>query len=125
MAWTYDPSKLETDVVMQVRFKIGDTVETAPMLQDEEITFALSIANQDVIKASYLSVCSILSKESLGALDFTLGPYKESHGARVEALKALKDTYEKQTAFGYPMSNKPTTSDIFWHDMMAISKEEV
>ena len=42
MTWTYDPSTLSTNKTAQVRFMVGDTIPTAPQMQDEEIAFALT-----------------------------------------------------------------------------------
>ena len=42
MTWSYDPTTLSTNKTAQVRFLIGDTVQTSPQMQDEEIAFALT-----------------------------------------------------------------------------------
>lgn len=43
MAWTYDPSKLTTSTLYQVRAEIQDTNVNNQMLLDEEINYALSV----------------------------------------------------------------------------------
>jgi hypothetical protein len=50
MTWTYsaDPTSSAKDAV---RFLIGDTDETNPLIQDEEIYFNLSEVNQNIYRA--------------------------------------------------------------------------
>ncbi|MGH6821932.1 MAG: hypothetical protein ACRECU_13990 [Methylocella sp.] len=43
MSWTYDATQLATSKLYQVRLLVGDVDSTEPKLQDEEITFALTI----------------------------------------------------------------------------------
>jgi hypothetical protein len=50
IVWTYNP-KLLTPIDL-VRFKIGDTVEGAPLFLDAEITATLSANASDVLKTS-------------------------------------------------------------------------
>lgn len=56
MAWTYSNSELntttETGRLNTVRLLIGDIISTDPLLQDEEITFALEQAGQSVYGAA-------------------------------------------------------------------------
>ncbi|MBF0560722.1 MAG: hypothetical protein HQL37_01650 [Alphaproteobacteria bacterium] len=42
MTWTYDITQLATSPMMQVRFRIGDTLSTEPLVQDEEINLAMA-----------------------------------------------------------------------------------
>lgn len=42
MAWTYEPAKIATSTLYQVRRLIGDVIQNDPQLQDEEIAFALT-----------------------------------------------------------------------------------
>ena len=48
MSWTYDPAMASDRD--KVRFRLGDTVEAAPLLQDEEIDVLLE--GSDVISAT-------------------------------------------------------------------------
>lgn len=41
--WTYDPTQLATSTLYQVRLEIQDTDTNNQLLQDEEITYALSV----------------------------------------------------------------------------------
>jgi hypothetical protein len=55
MAWTYDPTDLNTSTpsgrLNTVRFLIGDTDSSDEQVQNEEITFALSEKNDNVYGA--------------------------------------------------------------------------
>lgn len=66
--WSYDPTNLsETTGEGRkniVRLLVGDTDQTDPQLQDEELEFALSSNNNRVYGAAVLAVNSILSKYS-------------------------------------------------------------
>lgn len=43
MTWTYNPVTIATTPKDQVRLMVGDTDSTDPLLQDEEITFLLTL----------------------------------------------------------------------------------
>ena len=64
--WSYDPTNLsETTGEGRkniVRLLVGDTDQTDPQLQDEELEFALAANNNRVYGAAVLAVNSILSK---------------------------------------------------------------
>jgi hypothetical protein len=59
---TYDPSSLSTSALYRVRFYIGDTDTDAALLQDEEITWALSESGDDVNAALVLLARALLVK---------------------------------------------------------------
>lgn len=64
MPWTYDASNLNTTSVggrlNSVRLLVGDTVTYDQQVQDEEITFALSQAGDNVYSAASF-VCSLIA----------------------------------------------------------------
>lgn len=119
MSWSYDPTVLATSEVMQVRFILGDTVAAAPLLQDEEIEFALA-QSTSVKRASLMCLTAILQKVANSAVNFRLGPYSEDHTQRLTALRQLQATLEKElSGYGVPVSNAPLTAPIFEHDLMS------
>jgi hypothetical protein len=118
MAWTYDPVNLAESKTHQVRFKLGDTVESDALLQDEEIDFLLQQTGNDVLRASIQGCLSIISVLS-GLVDFRVGPYSESQGSRLKAYELLLAQLQAQVAgFQPPMANAPTTTPVFHYDMM-------
>lgn len=54
MTWTYDgdPSGDRKD---EVRFMVGDTTQTTPLVQDEEISYILTMYPPDVNKPAWLA----------------------------------------------------------------------
>ena len=68
MTWSYDSTDLDTTTASgrlnTVRLMIGDTDTNDQLVQDEEITFALTTENNDVYLASSLSCRFIAAKYS-------------------------------------------------------------
>ncbi|MDD2230535.1 MAG: hypothetical protein PHY48_14135 [Candidatus Cloacimonetes bacterium] len=119
MSWSYDPENLATSKKDQVRFKLGDTVEADGLLQDKEIEYLLEQANGNVLAATLQGCQSIISRLS-GMIDFSVGPYSESHGNRLASYRALYDQLMLQmSGMNPPIGAKPTTGTIFSYDMMA------
>lgn len=120
MAWNYDPTDLETDLVSQVRLRIGDTVASDPQLQDEEIEFFLSSSGDDVLRASLRAVNALIAKASSEISGYTLGPYSESSTNKINNWRAVQQDLSSQViSFAAPVSKPPTTSPIFNYDMMS------
>lgn len=72
MAWTYDPSQLDTSPLYQVRFEISDTSSAAPQFQDEEIQHALNVEGGDTLGAA-ARCCEALSRAFLRKADVRIG----------------------------------------------------
>jgi hypothetical protein len=68
MAWTYDPTDLTTDTptgrLNVVRYLVGDTDNSSPQVQDEEINFSLSQSSDNVYSAASNVAMAIASKYS-------------------------------------------------------------
>ena len=64
MAWTYDPTDLNTTTATgrlnSVRLLVGDTATLDQQVQDEEITFALSQAGDNAYSAAAF-VCGLIA----------------------------------------------------------------
>lgn len=71
MAWTYDPSKLATSELMQVRAEIQDTNVNNQQLLDEEILYALSVERNMWAAAARCS--EMLGRRLLMRADVKLG----------------------------------------------------
>jgi hypothetical protein len=72
MGWEYDPSALATSAKDRVRLAIGDTDAAAPLLQDEEITFAITEEGDDELRAA-ARCCEQISRFFLRKPDVRLG----------------------------------------------------
>ncbi|MFA6719278.1 MAG: hypothetical protein WCS15_09360 [Prevotella sp.] len=90
--WTYDPTDLDTSTssgrLNVVRLLIGDTDTNDQIVQNEEITFALSEKSDNVYEASSLTCRFIASKYS-SLVDTQLD------GALQENYSDLADRYFK------------------------------
>lgn len=127
MSFSYDPTQLKTSLKDQVRLRIGDTEEESAFLSDEEIEYFISISSS-VSGACYKAASSIIAKIS-SLPEYTLGPYKEEHGNRIEAMKSLQQSLmEESGKLHSPIMKSPTTGPIFSYDFMSsachIKKED-
>ena len=88
MAWTYtgDPSLNPKDAV---RFAIGDTIKSDPLLQDEEINYVLS-TNSSIADAAYYACIGIVARFSRLA-DKAVGKVKISYSQKVTQYQKLAD----------------------------------
>lgn len=71
MTWTYTAATLATSNKDQVRFLIGDVDSTAPLVQDEEITFALTQENNNYGAAA--RCCESIANNFLRKADVRIG----------------------------------------------------
>lgn len=92
MSWSYsaDPTSSPKDAV---RFLIGDTNPTTPLVQDEEIAFSLGEVNNEPYRAASNTCFSLASQfiqlaetetKTVGGLSLS-----KSYGDRAEKFKAL------------------------------------
>lgn len=121
MSWSYDVAALPISVKDQIRLRLGDTDEVDPVMQDEEIQYYIGDSNvlTDSILLNCLDACIIRIS---GLPDYQLGPYSESHQARLNAWNALKKELESQAHSQHaPISEAPTTAPIFGYDLMSVA----
>ena len=71
MTFTYDATDIATTTRDQVRFLIGDTDSTAPLLQDEEIAYAISVENNYIGAAA--RCCETIAMKFLTKADVRIG----------------------------------------------------
>jgi len=125
MSWTYVPANLATSELFQVRFRLGDTVETDYQLEDEEITYLLTLRNDDVI-STCLECCHIIIAKLAKQVSYTLGPYSESTKEKLSNWQTLLTLFTKQAlCSSIPIANTPTTDPIFSYDAMSLDCCEV
>ena len=86
MSWTYtDPNTSDRD---KIRFLIGDTDSTDPLLSDEEIAFTLAEAGGSVYQAGHDSCYAIAAKFSRMAQSKSVGDLSISYADRAAAYAA-------------------------------------
>lgn len=111
MSWTYsgDPSSSKLD---ECRFILGDTDESQPILQDEEILFIISNANGNDNKLMYnlfKQAATIFAR----AIKRSLGPQSEDPTSRLEFFNKQADMYERKITSSGLSVPKYFSSKIF------------
>lgn len=86
MAWTYNDA-LTTDKD-KVRIRIGDIESTDPVLSDGEITYALSVASNDLNQAA-ICACEFAIAKYSKQPDVRFGPSSVSGSQRSAQYRAL------------------------------------
>lgn len=88
MSWTYsgDPGQSDKDAI---RFMLGDTLSTDPILQDEEIMYTLS-RNSSIDDAAYAACVGIVANFSR-LVDSTVGKVKISYSQKAKQYQILAD----------------------------------
>jgi hypothetical protein len=121
MAWSYEPTQLQNSPKDQIRLLIGDTLDSDPLLQDEEIEYYITQCASDVNRAA-LSCLNVIITRICSTPDYSLGPYSESNGNRLKAFQSVKAELEaKVTGYNAPLAKAPTTGAIFSYDMMSVA----
>lgn len=101
MTWTYNPVERDLD---KVRLEIGDTDKNEPLLQDEEITFVLSLKG-NVLAASAMC-CEIIARILSRKADENVGDLSIRYKADEYANRA-KELMRKVAAIGMPVVETP------------------
>ena len=91
MSFSYDPSKLKTHPVYQIRLKTGQTNEYSPVaVQDEEILYLLEENNNDIGQTCIDLLNAQISK-SASFVDKETGQVSEAQSQILKNLKILRD----------------------------------
>jgi hypothetical protein len=96
MSWTYsgDPSSSPKDAV---RFEIPDTEEASPLLQDEEIEYALTQEGESVLAAAAHCCEQLARKLSLQA-DTAIGSVKANYKDAAKNMAARAEDLRKRAS---------------------------
>lgn len=99
MAWTYtaDPTNVPRD---EVRLLVGDTDSTAPLVQDEEIAYALVLHPKESGKPAYRAAIHIVDTivaKLARQMDRTLGPLSQQASQQWDHYRQLAE--DLRTAF--------------------------
>lgn len=109
MTWSYsgDPTGNPTD---SVRFEVGDTDSTRPMVQDEEIAYALS--EQGGVLWAAAAICSALAGRVARDVDRTMGRTGVSASQRALAFRAQgKALRIRAASYAVPVAGGLTKTD--------------
>lgn len=103
MTWTYggNPTASKKDAV---RWFCADTIETDPLVQDEEILYTLTITTNAMLCASL--VCEIIATvfsrkadKSVGDLHISLAQKATAYAARAKELAAMANRFMRPTPY--------------------------
>ncbi len=93
MTWTYDPNRARLEEGRdRVRLLIGDTLETRPLLQNEEIDVALLLA-QGVLDAACALACDMIVAKFSGDPDFSHGRVSQQRSQIVDHYRDLGNRF--------------------------------
>lgn len=84
MAWSYEPDKLNESPKDQVRFLVGDVSADEPLVQDEEIDFALS-QHKNVYMAAAM-ICDSVAAMFSRLVDSRTGDVEDKFSQRAKAF---------------------------------------
>ena len=100
MAWSYDPTDLDTTTASgrlnTVRLLVGDTDTVDQQVQNEEITFSLSENGNNIYYAAAWSARNISSKYSRKVNTSLDGALKADYSDLAKQYKTLADDLEYQ-----------------------------
>jgi hypothetical protein len=121
MSWSYsgDPSKSELDAF---RFMLKDTVETDPLLQDEEIQYILANykGKNARLAIGYRQCAATLARKPIKR---SLGPQSEDNSKRLQFYENMADQYEDMLVFsGRPRDPQYQHDVVFEKGMMEAEK---
>ena len=122
--FSYKPDELASKPLYQVRFHLGDTDENTASFQDEEINYALSCNNNDVLRTCIACVTALLPRLAQQT-EFTVGPYteKSSSSAYNYWSKVLEELKSKVAGYGAPIMMLPTGPSIFHYGMLGVDDD--
>jgi len=100
MAWSYDPTDLNTTTASgrrnSVRLLVGDTDTSDQLVQNEEITFGLAQANDNIYYAAAW-VCRTIAAKFSRMVDTTLdGALSAKYSTRAQQYQQLAAQVEAQ-----------------------------
>lgn len=110
MSWSYQDT-MPRDID-KVRFYVGDTVASDPLLTDQEIEFAL--AEGGSVRSAAVLCANKKAAEWARLADLKEGQLSISYSQRSKQMMALADTIQESSAFVDPAL--PTAGAIFVAD---------
>lgn len=124
MAWTYN-STPGTDTAAKrrdaVRLLVGDTNTNDQQLQDAEVEFALSQANDKIYSAAAIAARAIAGKYSR-LVDTSFDTVKASYSQRRDQYLAIAEQMEKQ-ARSFGSLGVPAAGGISLSDMDSVEED--
>ncbi len=114
MTWSYTPANLINMALDAVRFFVGDTDSGYPQLQDEEITFAVTIRGNAYGAAAMCALA--LSAKYSRLVNLSADGVSSANGMKAKAYADLAAEYAQKEAIHYAL---PYAGGISISDMRA------
>jgi len=111
MAWSYEPDKLNESPKDQVRFLVGDVSESEPLVQDEEIHFALK-QEGNVYGAAAL-ICESLAAMFSRKVDRQTGDVRSALSQRAKAYAERAKELRAKASAGKLSLAMPLAGGVF------------
>ncbi len=92
--WSYDVADLATNDTYKVRSRIGDTVSTEPLLEDEEIAYFLSERNS--VNGGAALACKAIAAKFARLADTTVGPQSIKLSQKAAQYMEMSAEFERQ-----------------------------
>lgn len=92
MTWSYNAAQLATSQLFQVRYLVGDTLTADQQVQDEEITFVLTISGS--IYSAAAQVCRSLAAQLSRQADAVVGQQQISYSSRARMYNVKAAQYD-------------------------------
>lgn len=100
--WTYDPSLATAKD--EVRLLIGDTIESRPLLEDEEIWYLLEIAGNNVKRAA-AEACERIAAKLSADPNFAVGSWREDRSVIVSRFRELASKLRAMVTYPVTVSS--------------------
>jgi hypothetical protein len=98
MTWSYSPFKIATCPKDQVRLLIGDVLENHPQIQDEEISFLLTV--RATIYGAAAECCLALAAKFSRSVDVQAGTSKFAYSQLAKAYTTKAAYFNAKAAAG-------------------------
>ena len=115
MSWTYNVADLSTNSLYEIRFIIGDTISSDPILQDEEIQSVLTQFGS--VRSAAIECCERISSLYARQADYDLGPHSVKASQRSIRYEKLATKLRNSSNVAAPIFTNPQRI-IFDIDMM-------
>src|SRR4051812_24844476 len=118
MTWSYDPSTLTSNRTNQVRFLVGDTEVTDPLVQNEEIVFALT--QRGSIYGAASIVCRTIAAKFSRLADTVDRDLRDALSSKAKAYAMRANEYEVQAkarSGGMPYAGGISIADKVQQDL--------
>lgn len=92
--WSYDATQLATNTTYAIRVRIGDTVSTEPLLEDEEIAYFYTARNS--VNGGAAMACKAIAAKFSRLADTEVGPQSIKLSQKAAQYMEMSAEFERQ-----------------------------